>query len=86
MGIIGEGEILAKWRITKTRQIKFQPNFMTTPTNTCRTPRTHYIYMYTYFQREVKDLHLPPGSCLKESEIEKANKLVKIEAENSHGT
>ena len=30
-----------------------------------------------YFQREAKDLHLPPGSCLKEREIEKANKLVK---------
>ena len=34
-GIIGEGEILANWRITKIHQIKFQPNFMTTPTNTC---------------------------------------------------
>ena len=34
--------------------------------------------MYTYFQKEMRDLHLPPGSCLKEREIEKANKLVKI--------
>ena len=34
-GIIGEGEILVNWRITKIRQIKFQQNFMTTPTNTC---------------------------------------------------
>ena len=33
--------------------------------------------MYTYFQREAKDLH-SLGSCLKEREIEKANKLVKI--------
>ena len=37
--------------------------------------------MYTYFQKEAKDLHLPPGSCLKEREIEKAIKLVKIAAE-----
>ena len=26
--------------------------------------------MYTYFQREAKDLHLPPGFCLKEREIQ----------------
>ena len=38
--------------------------------------------MYTYFQREAKDLHLPPGSCLKERETEKANKLVKIAMDN----
>ena len=30
--------------------------------------------MYTYFQREAKDLH-SLGSCLKEREIEKTNKL-----------
>ena len=42
--------------------------------------------MHTYFQREAKDLNLPPGSCLKEREIEKVNKLVKIAAENGRAT
>ena len=43
MGIIGEGEILANWRITKIHQIKLQPNFMTTPTNTCYIITLHLI-------------------------------------------
>ena len=60
-GIRNFGE-LANYK--KTRGIKFQPNDHTY--NTCLI--TRYVISrvkISYFQREEKDLDLPPGSCLK---------------------